>query len=189
MKTTLSMLVLLSVLAGASSAQTVTPVEVTQISLPTTKDETARTYFVVTLPTVEAPAGHLLGDAFLEFLLDAENVADESASVTLEVYPFSGQAEGALDVSALGKTTMKRTVGIGANKLVRIYVTEFMEASIKNPNRSRSLLVGSMRGDRPGSFSAKTVPGASGQKAKLTIYFDRIEDTVTGQAEPVSNEK
>ena len=173
---------LLSLLGTAAVAATVTPVEVTQVSLSTTNDETPRTYYVLTLPAVEVPAGHILGNSFLEFLMDAENVADESASVTLEVYPFDGEAEGALDVPSLGRTTMKRTVGIGENRSVRVYVTEFLEESIKNPSRSRTLLVGSMMGSRAGSFAAKAVPGASGEKAKLTVYFDRIEDMITGQA-------
>ena len=179
---TIILCALIFVFAAAAVAETVTPIEVAQVSLPTTHDEAVRPYLLVTLPAVQAPAGYVLGTAFLEFLLDADNVADESASVTLEVYPFPEEAEGALDVSELGRTTMKRSVRVGESRSVRIYVTEFIDQTIKNPNGSRTLLVGSMRGERAGSFSARAVPGASGEKAKLTVYFDRIEDTIAGQS-------
>jgi hypothetical protein len=77
---------------------------------------------------------------------------------------------------------MKRTVSIGTNRRVRVYVTDFLERLLADPMAARGLIAGSIAGDRVGRFSAKAVPGtAAGAKATLTVYFSRIEDTTVGQ--------
>jgi len=170
----------LALQAGAVDAQTVLPIEVTQTSLATTKDATTIPYYVFDLPSVVVPEEMRLEEAYVEFYMDVTSTLSDDVTggaVTLEIYPFGGTTNGKLDVSKLGASSMKRTVAVGTNQRVRVYVTDFVQRSIADPNASRSLIVGSMAGQRIGRFDAKPVPGAaSGSKAVLTVYFQRIEE-------------
>lgn len=187
MRNTSFLLAILIALAPArAKSQTVVPLSLTQASLATNTDATKRVYYVLELPAVEVPSGHTLGEAVINFLVDATNVSNDSGAVTFEIYPYAGDAKAALEVSALGKSSMKRTVSVGTNQRVMVYVTDFVQKTIDNPAASRKLIVGSMIGDRSGAFTAKTLPGAPGSKAELVLYFDRIEDTSTGQSDSES---
>jgi hypothetical protein len=78
----------------------------------------------------------------------------------------------------LEASSMKRTVAVGSDRKVRIYVTDFVRRILADPKTAnRSLIVGSVAGDRSARFDAKTLPGSSvGAKAVLTVHFRRIEE-------------
>jgi hypothetical protein len=183
-RTTLFFAAVFALGIGTASAQTVISIQVTPVSLATTKDNTQVAYLTFDMPLVEIPREMRLSEAYVEFYMDATSTLSAKGvgnTVTLEVYPFKGATNGKLDVSTLGSSSMKRTVRVGADRRIRLYVTDFVQQVIANPNADRRLIVGSIAGDRTARFDAKAVPGASGSKALLTVYFSRIEDTSTGQ--------
>lgn len=172
-------------IGGLSEAQTVLPVPATSVALATTKDSHQLNYLVLDLPAVMVPTGMRLEEAYLELYVDASNTrSTDSAStetVTLEVYPYGGTSKGKLDTTKIGTSAMKRTVHVGTNKPVRVYVTDFVAAGIANHAADRHLIVGSVSGDRSAVFDAKTLPGTANTKATLTVFFTRSENAVSGQ--------
>jgi hypothetical protein len=59
-----------------------------------------------------------------------------------------------------------------------------LERIIADPSADRSLIVGSVTGERVGRFEAKAIPGAAGgAKATLTVYFSRIEEAKVGSSD------
>lgn len=178
------MLLLLS--APAVFAQTVVPVQVTQVSLETTDSKTALPYLVLEIPVVEIPKGLRLEEAVLEFQMDVARADAEGAvgeTATLEIYPFSGTTTAKLNVATLGSSSMKRTVNIGIDRRIRLYATDFVQKVIDNPNAERRLIVGSVAGNRSGRFTAKSVE-TGGSKALLTVYFSPIEEALPRQTTP-----
>jgi len=170
---------------GTASAQTqVLPIAITEVSLATPEDATEVLYYVLELPELSVPVDARFAEAYLDFFMDATSTLPADlidGVVTLEVYPFPGTTSGRLDTSKLGVSSMKRTVALGDSRRVRVYVTEFVRRIIAEPSADRSLIVGSVVGQRIARFAAKTIPGAAGAKATLTVQFSRIEDTTTGQ--------
>lgn len=155
----------------------VAPLAVTRQLLGTTDDQAEMPYYVFELPTVEVPGGMALAEAYLTFLVDASSsVEPESIGgrIPFEVYPEIGLANGRLDVSELGPALMTRTVPIGSNKTVRIYITDFVQRTIENPTMNRHMIAGSFVGQRIGSFEVRTLPTV-GASASLSVSFTRIE--------------
>jgi len=176
----LAVAVLLCPRAGRAQSETL-PIAVSPLSLATTQDKTQVPYYVLDLPVPEVPADARLAEAYLEFYMDASSTlstALTNGAVTLEVFPFPRLQNGKLDVSNLGTSSMKRSVAIGNGRRVRVYVTEFVGRILADPKgANRSLIVGSVAGDRTARFDAKTVPGTNvTAKALLTVHFRRIEE-------------
>lgn len=176
--------IILATGTGTVQAQTVIPIPVTQVALATTRDDTQLPYLTLEMPVVEIPKDMRLSDAYMEFYMDASSTRSEDGvgeTVTLEMYTFGGATNGKLDVAGLGTSNMKRSVKVGVDRRVRLYVTDFVQQLILDPSAERRLIVGSIVGKRTARFEAKTLPGTSGTKATLTVVFSRIEDTSAGQ--------
>jgi hypothetical protein len=143
-------------------------------------DPVQASYLVLDLPTFAAPKQTRLEEAYLTFFIDVSSTRDDETSrgkrVTLEVYPYGGTTNGKLDVARLGTSSMKRTVKVGPDRSVRVYVTDFLIRAMKSGVPNQRLIVGSVSGDRVGVFEAKALPGTADTRATLTLYFTPIPE-------------
>jgi hypothetical protein len=159
--------------SAAASAQTqVVTLSSGQLTTITPEDTTEAKVFVLAVPVPAAPAGSMLMSAMLELVVDAAvapSLAEQMSMVTLEVAPLSGALAGpAVTAADLRPTTMKRLVAVGAEKTVRVDVTEFVRYVLDNPEENYGLAVGSLSGARVGRFDVK----AEGQQvATLTVHY------------------
>jgi hypothetical protein len=180
LKSIVSTVVLLMMVAIEVHAQTqIVSLSTSSISLATTKDQAQVPYYLVAIPRISAPQGSTLDEAWIEFYMDVSSTEPDSltgGAVTLEVYRYTGLSNGKLDVGALEKSAMKRTVRIGDNQKIRVYVRDLCDHIIADGATDTQLIIGMVRGDRSGRFDSKSVPGApAGAKALLTLQYSRLE--------------
>jgi len=180
LKSILSAVLLLTMGASEVHGQTqVFSLGTSPISLATTKNQTEVPYYLVAMPKISVPQGSKLEEAWIEFYMDVSSTEPDSLTggvVTLELYRYTGLSNGKLDVGALEKSAMKRTVKIGDNKKIRVYVRDLCDRIIADGTTDTQLIVGMVRGDRSGRFESKSVPGApAGAKALLTLHYSKLE--------------
>lgn len=169
----------------ASPEATVTPLTVTKQMLGTTDDSSERAYYSFELPSVTVPEGMVLAEAYVTFQMDVDSSLDPEitgGAVTLELYPQLSMSDGKLDVSELPAPSMMRTVTIGDDRPVRMYVTNFVQNLLNNPESDRHLIAGCFKGDRIGLFEANTLESVAAL-ASLSVIFSRVEAPPAGLAE------
>jgi hypothetical protein len=146
-------------------SQTVVPLSLSQVSLATSADATKRVYYVVDLPAVDVPAGYALGEAIISLLVDADNVANDSGSVTLEIYPYTGDARFNVSSWKIDHETNSDCSGT-TRKGLRLTLC-------RNRSATQRLLESSLliiERERAGAFTAKRCLGFGVQsRARLVL--------------------
>lgn len=158
---------------SASFAADIVSADLSETALATLEDSTLVDYNVVEFEMPELDGGRVLTAAYLEFYMDVSSTLADSLSqglTTIEVALMPTLVNGKLDTGS-PPSIAQRTVRVGSNRTVRVYITDLLLEAIGELESPVVLLVGAITGGRYGRFEAQAVPGAAGgAKAVLTVH-------------------
>jgi hypothetical protein len=158
-------------LPGVAIAEkiTATPATVT-VAQRSAEDET--TYYLV---TVSFPRGLTsVSHARLEFRVDVSardvNGFVDSAPI-LDVYALNQVLSGDPDISKFeaARIPMSRPVASGANRLIRIDVTEYVQGILVDPSKNNGIVLGPLTADKRGIFHINENGFGEGVGAQIVI--------------------
>ena len=187
MRVAIAVTLLTVLFGGASRASDVASVTVIEESLATTEDSLAIGYAIVQFEMPALSDGAKLLEAILTLYMDVATVLPEEVSdglATIEVALMPALVAGKLDVSAI-QTVAQTTTKVGANRTIRLHITDILLGAIEENESPVTLLVGSITGKRYGRFATKEVPNAAFEaKAVLTLHTQTAyQDGAIGVAE------
>ena|GEM_PF-6615535 len=139
-------------------------------------DTTLGDYYILQIaPPAQVLTGVLI-DAYVEFDADVSTTLDATFAAglaTLEVFVLASVPSGEVRSSDLAPNlVMRQHVPIGANRRVRVRITDAVLHTIKNPEHQFGLVIGSLSGKRYGHFGLKTGKLSGGARARVTYVFD-----------------
>ncbi len=112
--------------------------------------------------------------AWLEVYMDVWSRNDEGPvdpAPILEVYMLKNTLSGDPEPSNFEVTRlpMSRPVALGANRLVRIEITDFAQRIFADPTKNHGIVLGSLTGAQTGDFVVKNDGFGPGMPFRLTI--------------------
>jgi hypothetical protein len=173
MRIVITFALLSALMCGICMGTEIVVADVTGTSLATLDDATEVDYNIVEFEMPELAEGRVLTAAFVELYMDVSSTLPDSLTqglATIEVAIMPALVGGKLDVSS-DAIIAKRTVRVGDDRLIRVYITDLLLDAGGQLESPVVLLVGAVTGGRYARFEANAVPGApGGAQAMVTIH-------------------